>query len=361
MKLCSEISSNDNKNMTLIQIEDTSRYFSASYLALKDFLKYIRTYPDIVYKILKLANQKYLTNDFADFILNNFYEDILNPITISKDFLYVIEHLLRDIVGQCDTPNDFEKIYKESNLALFINNVICMKEVKIYFNSILGNIINKYICSDKSSKILFFEINELNNFIKNRENNYKRIYRNSDYIQKQELKKIQNLYTKSINSIIHQLPEYIYICEEIKNIFSIYQYFCVDSILKLFEHIEILCFDTIKQNLNEEYKRSIDKKVQSSIRSYINTCKKGIILISKNFPDSLRKLISRYLVGKRSDMEIDEQKELKYYISQEDLWEEDPSRDEELQIALEEFFGYFQLTVGQCLSLYDLINNTNKI
>ena len=249
------LTSNDNKNMTLIQSEDTSRYFSASYLALKDFLKYIRTYPDIVYKILKLANQKYLTNDFADFILNNFYEDILNPITISKDFLYVIEHLLRDIVGQCDTPNDFEKIYKESNLALIINNVICMKEVKIYFNSILGNIINKYICSDKSSKILFFEINELNNFIKNRENNYKRLYRNSDYIQKQELKKIQNLYTKSINSIY-------------KMRFNSFENMSIESISDLEENTQIT-----ESEQNEEFatkyllelnKNEIKKQIQNS-------------------------------------------------------------------------------------------------
>ena len=95
-------SNNDNKKLVLIPIDETSKYFSSCYLALKDFLKFIRTYPDIIYKILKLGNQKYLTNDFNNFILNNFFEDILNPNTISKDFLYVIEHLFKDIVGQCD-------------------------------------------------------------------------------------------------------------------------------------------------------------------------------------------------------------------------------------------------------------------
>ena len=79
------VSNKDNKKLILIQPEETSKYFSACYLALKDFLKFIRTYPDIMYKILKLGNQKYLTKDFNYFILNNFYEDILNPNAIANE------------------------------------------------------------------------------------------------------------------------------------------------------------------------------------------------------------------------------------------------------------------------------------
>ena len=197
----SYISNNDNRKFILIPSEETSRYFSACYLALKDFLKFIRTYPDIVYKIIKLSKQKYLVYDFNDFILNNFYEDILNPNTISKDFIYVIDHLVKDIIGQCDNPSDFEKIYKESNISLVINSIICIKDVKIYFNSIFGNIINKYIISSRSSKVLFFEIHELINFIKNKENNYFHLYTNSDNTQKKDLEKIQSLLTKSMNNI----------------------------------------------------------------------------------------------------------------------------------------------------------------
>ena len=153
--------------------------------------------------------------------------------------------------------------------------------------------------------------------------------------------------SKSINDIINQLPEYIRIGHELKNFFEIYPDFSVDLIFKFFENIEALCFETIRENLNEEYK--------NKIKHYIND--KGKVLIDKNFTEVIRKLISRYLVGKRSDNEIDEKKELQLYIDQEDLWEINPSKDEELQNALEIFFGYFPLTVGQSLALYDLLNN----
>ena len=194
-------SNNEIKKFMLIPTEETSSYFSACYLALKDFLKFIRTYPDIIYKIIKLSKQKYLLYDFNTFIINNFYEDILNPDNISKDFIYVLEHLFKDIIGQCENPVDFEKVYKESNIYLLINSIICIKEVKIYFNSIYGNIINKYIISGRSSKVLFFDINELNNFIKNRENNYINLYTNSDNNQKKELEKKQKLLRTSMNNM----------------------------------------------------------------------------------------------------------------------------------------------------------------
>ena len=195
------VSNKDNKKLILIQPEETSKYFSACYLALKDFLKFIRTYPDIMYKILKLGNQKYLTKDFNYFILNNFYEDILNPNAIANEILYVIEHLFKDIVGQCENPFDFKKNYNESNLSIILESLIYIKDVKIYFNSIFGNIINKYVISGKSSKVLFFEIKELNTFINNREKSYARLYRNSDIYQKKELEKIQDLFSKNLNNI----------------------------------------------------------------------------------------------------------------------------------------------------------------
>ena len=201
---------------------------------------------------------------------------------------------------------------------------------------------------------------------------------NIDNHQIRKIKELENIYfssqnllfyifkedfpiNKSISDIIVQLPEFIYICQELKNFFEINKNLCVDSILKFFENIEVLCFWTIRQNLNEEYKCKIDEKIQNQIINYVSNQKNGIILISKNFSEAIRKLISRYLAGKRSENEINEDQELKLYITKEDLWENDPSKDEELQKSLEEFFGHFPIKISQSLALYDLLNYDNKI
>ena len=274
---------------------------------------------------------------------------------------------------------DFEKMEIELGKILLIGKkqFITKEEDKNYLNFVTYRF--EGFRNNKSSIIIEFrEKYESKELIQQEKDDILR-YLNSQNIinisnmKIKKMKELENIYfslqtllfyiykenfeiIKPINDIINELPEYICICEQLKNFFNIYQNFGINSILKIFENIESLCFEVIRQNLNEEYKKVIKNPFQNQIKNYINNNKNGIILIAKNFPDALRKLISRYLAGKRSDMEIDEKKELKYYVAQEDLWENDPSRDEQLQNALDEFFINFQLTVGQCLALYDLLH-----
>ena len=168
------------KNLVFIPIEETSKYFSTCYLGVKDFLKYLHNYPEIMYKIIKSSDKKYFTYNFNYFILDNFYEDILSQNAISKDFMSIIEHLLKDIISKLENPLDFINNYENSNLSYLLDGLLYKKEVQIYFNSILSNILEDYASSEKSSKVILFDMVELNNFIKNREINYKHLIRNSD-------------------------------------------------------------------------------------------------------------------------------------------------------------------------------------
>ena len=159
------------KKLVFIPSEDTSKYFSACYLGVKDFLKYLHNYPELMYKIIKSSDKKYFTYHFNYFILENFYEDILSPNAISKDFLSIIEHLFKDIISNLENPSDFIKNYENSNLSHLLDGLVYKKEVQIYFNSILSKILEDYATSEKSSKVVLFDMGELNNFIKNREIN----------------------------------------------------------------------------------------------------------------------------------------------------------------------------------------------
>ena len=168
------------KKLVCIPSEDTSKYFSACYLGVKDFLKYLHNYPELMYKIIKSSDKKYFTYQFNYFILDNFYEDILSPSAISKEFMSIIEHLFKDIISKLENPSDFIKNYENSNLSHLLDGLVYKKEVQIYFNSILSKILEDYATSEKSSKVVLFDMGELNNFIKNREINYKHLMRNSD-------------------------------------------------------------------------------------------------------------------------------------------------------------------------------------
>ena len=108
---------------------------------------------------------------------------------ISKDLINIIEHLLKKIISKLENPLDFINKYQESKLCSLLSSLICKIDIQIFFNSILSNIIKDYITSGKSSKNLFFEVGELVNFVKNRENNYKHLLRNSDISKKKRNRK----------------------------------------------------------------------------------------------------------------------------------------------------------------------------
>ena len=113
----------------------------------------------------------------------------------------MIEHLYKDLISKMENSNEFYKTYQESNLANLFNNLIYKKEIQIYFNSVFTDVIKKYISSNNSSKVLFFEISELNNFIRNRDSTFRRVYTRSDVNQKKELEKMNEELTTSMNNL----------------------------------------------------------------------------------------------------------------------------------------------------------------
>ena len=113
----------------------------------------------------------------------------------------MIEHLYKDLISKMENSNEFYKTYQESNLANLFNNLIYKKEIQIYFNSVFTDVIKKYISSNNSSKVLFFEISEVNNFIRNRDSTFRRVYTRSDVNQKKELEKMNEELTTSMNNL----------------------------------------------------------------------------------------------------------------------------------------------------------------
>ena len=52
---------------------------------------------------------------------------------------------------------------------------------------------------------------------------------------------------------------------------------------------------------------------------------------------------------------------MKDRIIMEELWSKDPTTDEQLNSAIDEFFKNFNITIGECLSLFDCLNQESQI
>ena len=296
MNLYEDVYSPDvqKRQLILIPNEETSKYFSSCYIGVKDFLKCIRNYPEIIYRIIKSADKKYFMYHFNYFILNNFFEDILFPNIISKDFIYVIEHLLNDIVSKLENPLDFVNKYENSNLSYLLDGLLYKREIQIFFNSILSNIIEDYTSSGKSSKVLLFEVGELNTFIKNREINYKHLMRNSDLTKKKELeikKKEQidafnNIFRMRINSYENSSSiDSLYDFEE-ENLLAQNLDENEEFVTKYFQELEKSDLKKLIQNKNNKDNKNSKEYIQYQL-SFLN--KNESLFSNKIFLEKVQK------------------------------------------------------------------------
>ena len=303
MNLYEKIYSKENqkKELILIPSEQTSSYFSSCYLGIKDFLKIIRNYPEIMYRIIGSSNKKFFVYHFNYFILNNFFEDILSPNCISKGFIYIIEHLFKDIIAQATKPLDFIELYKDSNLSLLLEGLIYNREIQIYFNSILLNVIENYSSSGKSSKILLFEVNELNNFIKSREYNYKHLIKNSDESKKKELEKKKKEFIDFYNSIFRMR-------------FDSYETMNEEGLNDLDE--DSIYVDHLEENeeFATKYLQDLNKKdLEKMIQNKENKKNKDYILYQLSFLNKNEKLFSNSIFLEKIRESKESEKILYYY------------------------------------------------
>ena len=160
----------------------------------------------------------------------------------------------------------------------------------------------------------------------------------------------------SLSEIIKDLPNYLEINIKIKEFFRNKKYFTINSLLNIFNIFEEFCWKETKENINEQYKENIDDTKKTEIiqffKNYNN--KNDKLITKKDLAAALRRLISRYLAGKRGDTDIDEKQKLIQQILRYDLWDihiiknEDTFKNEIYNLT-------FDLNVSQAFEFYKIL------
>ena len=108
-------------------------------------------------------------------------------------------------------------------------------------------------------------------------------------------------------------------------------------------------------------KKQISSEVQNQILNKLNNEKDIFILYSKkDLAASVRRFISRYLIGKTQTIDLKEDRDLVFELSREDLWEEKIRKNDNLLDIIEKQIKEFKLTICQAYSFYELIGNDDK-
>jgi hypothetical protein len=136
--------------------------------------------------------------------------------------------------------------------------------------------------------------------------------------------------------------------------------FTVDSLINIYNIFELICWDKIKDNLEDYYLMELNNNIKQKIDSFFSKNENKHIITKQKLSTAIRRLISRYLAGKRGQKEIDEKNQLFYYLSKQELWDEYGFVDnEEFEIELNAIFesneNNSNVIIGQSAKLYEYL------
>ena len=137
--------------------------------------------------------------------------------------------------------------------------------------------------------------------------------------------------------------------------------FKVNSMLSLFYCFEYFCWKKIKENLSQSYLMDINEKIKEKIDNFFKD-KNNKIITKANLNKAIRRFVSRYLSGKRSDNEIKETNNIIYYLCKEELWDEkdtvnNPDFDKELSLLFDTDNSLSMISVGQATKVYEYLGD----
>ena len=151
------------------------------------------------------------------------------------------------------------------------------------------------------------------------------------------------------------------------------KFFTINKLLNIFKKIEHYCWSSIKENINEQYKAQIDENVKNQIIQFFKeyNSKNDKLITKDDLAAALRRLISRYLAGKRGDTDINENQELISQIIKQDLWDYDILKNEEIfqreiysltfELKVSQAFEYYAILGGDSFDFFDKRKNIDDI
>ena len=144
------------------------------YNCLYNFYFLIRNDNNLIFQIINLSD-KFVYEELSDFIINFFYENIINSSFSQEKLLLIIYLLLEDLFSRKISNN--EEIYKINIYLTYIKNSFLFYAFraltrKIDVRNFLSSILNDIILKMESFRLpLSLDVNIVNRFLRNRSTN----------------------------------------------------------------------------------------------------------------------------------------------------------------------------------------------
>ena len=256
----------DKKEFKYIKSDGISKYFNTCYLMIKDFWKELYNNKELVYKILKYAKDEELKDSYLNiFFTQNFYINLYSKSNeFPNDLYYIIQKLLNDIFNSIRNIEDYPKSFKNSNISYLLDGMIMNEKMSSFFNLILSDIIEEYENSGESMQILLFNVDEIKEYYRIRQETLMTHNKNnSDIIN---IRKRQN----SILNLIYKMKLPIYNNNDISINESFNNFDYDDEIIdKDYKNNEIFSTNYLPELNKNDIIELLNKEENEIIKSYI--------------------------------------------------------------------------------------------
>ena len=399
--------SKENENeMPIHEIKNYEDEHIAFFLMDKSDIKYgkyltiayqnlIEIQTNFINNILNLNN-----NDNKESIHNNYIKQLSQKIFIQdakrNDILkFCNEEKLNEIIHSCSIRKCFDKdgIVKYNNYEGIefdfdkIEESLCdytLSQAKQFKKDITfvtyrfegysgkkSKILQKYIEKYKQRKLNKEEISAISDYRKNNKKiNYIEflfdLQKMINYIQEENYLNEYSLFNiyKNIPAVIHfvEIKRFIDMINEIgKNKAC---FFTVNSLIDFYNLFENVCWEEIKEKVSEEYKNKFDDEEKKNIKKYFDELDNKCIVNKMNLSTSIRRFISRYLLGKTEDCEFNKNTLLMHQLKKSELWDNSILEKPSFEKEMDKINNLFNIKLGYSFDLYELLggdgNNKKK-
>ena len=166
---------------------------------------------------------------------------------------------------------------------------------------------------------------------------------------------------KFVYDIIRDLPPFIFLNEELKTFLENQssfksKTFKINTLISMFEYCEAYCWEENKKQISPDFKLDLEEKNKEAIIDYFekNKDNEKKIINKKNFTTALRRLMSRFLISSRQDVEIKSELNLNLYIGRAEFWSKDVSNHASFE---NEIFDICKIDIkmSNCYRIYEIL------
>ena len=197
MNMVSDRVKHDNTQLELIDSNDESNIFGELKLYFPYIMFYLWENPKIMALILQNADINDVKNYLANFIVNNFYENILSPFFIEENLIYVLTLLLNDEINSLIYVEQHSLFLDDTCSGLLLEELRKKKDIQIYFKNVITESIENLEINFSDSRFNF-NIDKINsNYMEQNKIKIKsdKIYLKSNF-KENEIEKINDIESK---------------------------------------------------------------------------------------------------------------------------------------------------------------------